>query len=86
MRKVGSLMGRFKNLKAPERNIRLAVISAISEVVGVKVGEESIKIQNESILYISPSSVVKSAIFENKLDIISRINNTLRSDQIVEIR
>ncbi len=86
MKKIGGLLSRFKKLKAPERDVIQAVISTVREVVGVEIDEASIKISNESILYISSKSAIKSAIFENKLDIISRINNILNKDQIREIR
>jgi len=87
MQIVGSFLERFKHLQAPERSVRKATKEAVSDVLsGVMLTDDCIKIQRESILYLSPSSIIKSAIFENKQTIISRINNILSKEQIKEIR
>ena len=85
METVGSFLGRFKNLKAPDRSVRLAVREAVTDIVGVDMQDENIKINGDSTLYLSPHSVVKAIIFENKREIISRINNILKKEQIKEL-
>ncbi|GEM_PF-5459053 len=86
MRTIGSFLDRFKNLKAPERSVRTAIIRAVTDVIGITIKDNCIKINNESIVYISPGSTIKAAIFENKKIIISRLNNILGKDQIKDIK
>jgi hypothetical protein len=86
MQNLSHLLDRFKNLQAPERSVRKATIDTVKEIVGVELHDEQIKIQNESILYLSPTSAIKAAIFEEKHSIISRINNILAKEQIKDIK
>jgi len=85
MQTIKSFLIRFKNLKAPERSVRAATREAVTDVVGVDIHDENIKISGDNILYLSPRSVVKAVIFENKREIISRINNILKKEQIKEL-
>ncbi len=86
MRAVGNFLTRFKHLKAPERSVRAAVLQAVKEVVGVDIENRSVKISGNDTLYLSPSSIIKSAIFEHKLEVLSRVNNILGKDQIKKIQ
>ncbi len=87
MQIVGSFLERFKHLKAPERSVRNATREAIKEILGgIELPDECIKVQRESILYLTPGSVIKTAIFENKQSIIARINSIIGKEQIKEIK
>ena len=86
MQTVGNFLDRFKNLKAPERSVRSAVIVAVKELVCVEINDGDIKISSENTLYLSPNSAIKAVIFENKREIIPRINNILGKEQIKEIK
>lgn len=87
MQLIGGFLERFKHLKAPERSVRNATKEAVKEILnGIELADECIKVQRENILYLTPHSVIKTAIFENKHVIITRINNILGKDQIKEIQ
>ncbi len=85
MKTISGLLKRFKNLEAPDKVIKEATIKAIESIVGIKINKEDIKINNKT-LFITISSSIKAAIFENKDLILSRINNLLNKDQIFNIK
>ncbi len=85
MKTISGLLKRFKNLEAPDRVIKDAAIKAVEVIIGIKINKEDIKINNK-VLFITTSSSIKAAIFENKDTILSRINNLLNKDQILNIK
>lgn len=85
MQLAANFLVRFKNLQAPERSVRAAVIQAAQELVGVELMDTQIKISKNE-LYINVPSTIKAALFENKKPLVSRINTILGKEQITGIR
>ncbi|MCD5384398.1 MAG: hypothetical protein LRZ97_00610 [Candidatus Pacebacteria bacterium] len=86
MKVINGFLERFKHLKAPERSVRAAIIESIKDIIGVSIDDDSIKVGLNGILNISTNSSIRCAIFENKQNIIKRVNNILGKDQVKDIR
>ena len=65
--------------------MRDAVQVAVRDLLEVDIDKSLIKI-NGTTLYLNIGSVVKSAVFENKTNILARVNNVLGKEQITDLK
>jgi hypothetical protein len=88
MKGIGNYLERFKNLKAPKRTVRDALVKAVDDVVGIKVSGEIFKIQpaHESEIFIQAQSVIKQSLFEYQHDILNNANSILGRVQLRQFR
>ena len=72
MKLLSGLLARYKNIKAPQRALREAFISAVFQEIGVEIKDEQVNVQGKNVRLTVPS-VVKSEIRLNQQAILKRV-------------
>ncbi len=76
MRLVSGFLQRYTNLKAPERVVREAFITAVRDVLEIDIPEDQVHIRNKTVR-LSTSSTIKSEIHLHQSDILERVQKDL---------
>lgn len=85
---IHSLLDRFKLIEPPEGVRKKAVMSAIEEVLDIRMTPEQIKIQGNT-AYITGNSLLRSEIMLHKGDILRLLRNSfgeLSRNPVTDIR
>ena len=81
MNNIGDYLKRFTKLEPSDRRVKRAVSEAVSEITGVIVGEDDLKVSGKTVfLNIHPTA--KTEIFFKKKKILNQLEDTLGREMV----
>jgi len=72
---LGGYLNRFRNLRAPQKDLQRALATALLDCVGVRIEPSSITIQDET-AFVRLSVALKNKIRVSKHEILSRLEGS----------
>ena len=85
MNGIGDFLRKYLDFTKKEKIIAKAVILVLKEVLTVDVAEEQITIKN-GVVFVSIDTIVKSELVFQKKKILTRLQEVLRKETVVDIR
>ncbi len=73
MKKIEALLGRFKDLDIPDKEVRMEVSAALLKIINTEIDIKNISIKRR-IAYIKSDSSLRSEIFMNKNKILALLS------------
>jgi vacuolar-type H+-ATPase subunit B/Vma2 len=77
MQSIADLLNKFKNLGLSERLVKEAAVDVLEKTLGVRLAKEAVKFKNGEV-EIKGSATLKSGIFVRKLELLKKLNQSLK--------